>query len=76
LDEIQEETSPGVAAAASTLIYAKAYGGSGDNAESDEYDEEGSPGSAPAATKLLNNEKGEEEEYDEEGSVEVADLSD
>ncbi len=31
LDEIEEEPSPGVAAAASTLLYSKAYGGLFDN---------------------------------------------
>jgi len=66
LDEIQEETSPCVAAAASTLIYAKAYGGS----SGEEYDEEGSLGIADAATTLLYNEEGKDEEYDEEENEE------
>ncbi len=45
LDEILEEPSPGVAAAATTLIYSKAYGGSWDNdkgKEESESDDEGS----------------------------------
>ncbi len=45
LDEILEEPSPSVAAAATTLVYSKAYGGSLDNdkgTEESESDDEGS----------------------------------
>jgi hypothetical protein len=62
LDDNDEQSIPSVAAAASTLMYSKAYGVSGEELD----DEDGSIDIADAATKLVYNEDGKEEEYNED----------
>jgi len=62
LDDNDEQSIPSVAAAASTLMYSKAYGVSGEELD----DEDGSLDIADAATKLVYNEDGKEEEYNDD----------